>query len=368
MSYSLQTLAAPAAANNAKQDATPERIHGLASTLTTRLDTALKEIQAINLQTKLLSFNAQIEAARAGIVGASFNVVASEMIRLSSTTTAVSDRLRDEMLGPIRSLQDISAALAESVMRVRGTRLSELAAMNVDLIDRNLYERSCDVRWWATDISIVQAATSCRHEDCAATSERMRVILGAYTVYADIVLCDLEGRVIANGHPEKHHFTRNMANSEWFKSALRTGSGEEFGFQGAHRMEEVPGTHVLVYSCTVREGGDQHAAPIGVLGVIFRWDALGQTVVNNTPIAADEKALTRCVVLDANGLVLADTLGRITQETLSFHELAGFMKNGSKAFAMVTLSGKRYLAAYAHSQGFETYSTGWHSLILQHIG
>lgn len=359
------TTAKPA---SAAPEASPERIHELASTLSTRLDAALREIQAINLQTKLLSFNAQIEAARAGEIGASFNVVASEMIRLSTTTTAVSDRLRSEMVTPIRSLQDISAALAKSVLTVRGTRLSELAAVNIDLIDRNLYERSCDVRWWATDISIVQAATTRERADCTATSERMRVILGAYTVYADIVLCDLEGRVLANGHPDKHHFSHNLAHTEWFKSALRTRSGEEFGFQGAHRMEEIPGHHVLVYSCTVREGGDQKGAVIGVLGVVFKWDELGQTVVRNTPIARDEKDSTRCVILDSQGLVIADTLGRILGETLSFHELHRFMQEGGKAFCEVTIAGVRHLAAYAHSQGFETYACGWHSLILQSCG
>ncbi len=347
--------------------ASPERIHELASTLSSRLDAALREIQAINMQTKLLSFNAQIEAARAGIVGASFNVVASEMIRLSTTTTAVSDRLRREMLDPIHSLEEISALLAESVMQVRGTRLSELAAVNIDLVDRNLYERSCDVRWWATDISIVRAATTRDEADCTFAAERMRVILGAYTVYADIVLCDLEGRVLANGHPDKHRFTKNQAHTEWFRSALRTASGEEFGFQGAHRMEEVPGHHVLVYSCTVREGGEQHAQVIGILGVLFKWDALGQTVVNNTPIAKDEKTLTRCLVVDDSGSVLADTQGRIRQETLSFGELHAFMKEGAKAFRVISFGGKRHLAAYAKSQGFETYATGWHSVILQEL-
>jgi hypothetical protein len=63
MSYLAQYAEAPKAA--ASQDASPERIHELARTLTTRLDTALKEIQAINMQTKLLSFNAQIEARQA---------------------------------------------------------------------------------------------------------------------------------------------------------------------------------------------------------------------------------------------------------------------------------------------------------------
>ncbi len=365
MSYLAQYAEAPKAA--ASQDASPERIHELARTLTTRLDTALKEIQAINMQTKLLSFNAQIEAAKAGMVGASFNVVASEMIRLSTTTTSVSGRLRDEMLGPIRSLQDISASLAESAMRIRGTRLSELAAVNIDLIDRNLYERSCDVRWWATDISVVQAASSDRTSDYRNASERMRVILGAYTVYADIVLCDLEGRVLANGFPEKHRFTRNLGHTEWFRAAMNTASGEEYGFQGVHRMEEIPGHHVLVYSCTVREGGDQNGAVIGVLGILFKWDSLGQTVVQNTPISQEEKSSTRCLVIDSQGLVLADTSGRIIQDKLTFPELSRFIQAGVKAFCRVSLNGKSYLAAYAKSRGFETYSTGWHSVVLQEL-
>ena len=350
-----------------KEEASPERIHELASTLSTRLDTALKEIQTINLQTKLLSFNAQIEAARAGMIGASFNVVASEMIRLSTTTTTVSDRLRGEMVEPIRSLQKISGALSHALMDSHGTRLSELAAVNIDLVDRNLYERSCDVRWWATDISIVRAATTGRPEDCRTASDRMRVILGAYTVYADIVLCDLDGKVLANGHPETHRFSRNVGHTEWFRSALRTSSGEEFGFQGAHKLPEVPETYSLVYSCTVRDDGDQHGRVIGVLGVIFKWDSLGQTVVDNTPIAKELRSSTRCMILDPKGLVLADTSGRIVEETLSFEKLHEFMQGGVKAYAPVEIHGRRYLLAYAKSQGFETYATDWHSIIMQEL-
>ena len=36
-----------------------------------------------------------------------------------------------------------------------GDRLIEIAG--VEIIDRNLYERSCDVRWWATDSAVVDA-------------------------------------------------------------------------------------------------------------------------------------------------------------------------------------------------------------------
>ena len=42
-----------------------------------------------------------------------------------------------------------------NVVRSRGERMVDLALNAVELIDRNLYERTCDVRWWATDSAVV---------------------------------------------------------------------------------------------------------------------------------------------------------------------------------------------------------------------
>ncbi|MFK5283867.1 hypothetical protein ACI3PL_30250, partial [Lacticaseibacillus paracasei] len=67
---------------------------------------------------------------------------------------------------------------------------------------RNLYERTCDVRWWATDSAIVNALHELDGPTAAYASQRLRVILNAYTVYHDLVICDREGKVIANGRPD----------------------------------------------------------------------------------------------------------------------------------------------------------------------
>jgi hypothetical protein len=82
---------------------------------------------------------------------------------------------------------------------VRRTRLSELALSNIDLIDRNIYERSCDVRWWATDAAIVDCATTPSPERAAHAAARLGVILDAYTVYLDLWLCSPDGIVLAHG-------------------------------------------------------------------------------------------------------------------------------------------------------------------------
>ena len=340
-----------------------QRVETLSTQMSRRMDNSIKEITSIIIQTRILSLNAQIEAALAGNHGRAFAVVASEMRELSEKTSQEASKLKEESLS---DGEQITRSLATLGNDIRGTRLSDLAMTNIDIIDRNLYERSCDVRWWATDNSVVNALSAGTAASYDYASKRLGVILDAYTVYYDIVLCDLKGNVVANGRPSKYNSIRSRhANSEWFKSALATRNGSEFGFQSLHRNESLAnGSLILVYSCTVREKGEANGKVLGVLGIIFNWESLAQTIVNNTPISADEKEFTRICIVDKDATILADTSNRMLSETLQIpgrQELFR-MKKGQ---ICRTISGCKYLIAHAFSPGYETYSTGFHSVIIQ---
>ena len=351
----------------ANQDVTGglRQIGGLAQSVAAHFRQAVREIERINLQTKILSLNAQIEAARAGTVGNAFGVVASEMVNLSGQTAGVANTLSTETQGNIASLNALITGLGRDI---RGTRLSDLAMMNIDVIDRNLYERSCDVRWWATDSSVVDALA----RDDAATRnhacKRLGVILDSYTVYFDIVLCDLSGKVVASGRREKYHsIGSNQRNTEWFQSATKTAEGTQFGFQNVHQSSTLAGgQHILVYSCGVREAGQAQGKLIGVIGIIFNWEALGQTIVKNTLISDAEKSRTRVCIVDGQGHMLADSAGQISRETLELPQQAELFA-AKKNHLVVPYKGESTLIAHAFSPGFETYATGWHSLIIQKL-
>ena len=327
------------------------------------MNQSLKEIGSINTQVRILSVNAQIEAARAGEAGRSFGVVATSMRELSGRTASVADDLATGMQTDIGELSHISERLSHDV---RGQRLTDLALTNIDLIDRNLYERTCDVRWWATDASIVQA---CEKSDEPGSmeyaSQRMGVILDAYTVYYDLVLCSLDGQVLANGRPQTYRSRgKSAASQEWFKSATRTSSGDEYGFQGVHPSDLVDGNRILAYSCGVREGGAANGRLIGVLGVLFNWDALAQTIVNNTPLSDAERPLSRVLIINGQGSVLADTENRMLIDTIDFDGLTTLLDQ-KKGFTGAHVRGAPSIVAHAFSPGYETYATGWHSLIIQ---
>ena len=364
------TTAPSAKSADASASSTPQR-HRIANSvqdiaryvrdLSGMLDSAISEINDINSNTRLLALNARIEAARAGAAGAAFSVVAGEVQTLSEKTSGVAKELATKTH---QSIGELTQVIGTSVL---GTRLSDIALTNIDLIDRNLYERSCDVRWWATDSSVVEALTAGTIEAQRFASHRLGVILNAYTVYFDLVLADLDGNVVSNGRPEQFSSIGQRVNDqEWFRAALNTKCGDEFGFQSAHRSPLVNNKPVLIYSCGVRKAGQANGPLIGVLGIIFNWEGLAQTIVKNVPLAPAEKEMARACIVDERGLVLGDSRENHLNESIEKQILDGVLAE-RKGFFVTNYQGKECCVGHAKAPGFETYSTGWYSLVIQPV-
>jgi hypothetical protein len=328
-----------------------------------KLNTAIDKVDDINHKTHVLSVNASIEAARAGTYGRPFGIVASNMSELSEETSKITEKMRSDTKEILR----VGGLIKTQSKDFRGNRLSDLALVNVDLIDRNLYERTADVRWWATDGNVVDALTKKTSEAYDFTSKRLGVILQAYTVYNDLVLVDTSGNIVANGNPQKFSSVNtNVSDSPWFTSAMRTKNGSEFGFQTVHKSPLVNNNLALVYSCAVRENGDSKGNVIGVLGVIFKWESLAQTIIQHTPIDEEEKKHTRICIVDDTGLILADSENKMLKDTFQFDKKTSLFAE-KKNYLFSDYGGVECCIAHALSPGFEGYSTGWHSLIIQKI-
>jgi hypothetical protein len=193
----------------------------------------------------------------------------------------------------------------------------------------------------------------------------MGQILESYTVYFDLVLAGTDGRILANGQPQQYASAGSDVSAQaWFEDAMRTRSGEQFGFQGVHASTLADGERVLVYACTVRDGGRVDGRVLGVLGIVFRWDALAQTVVQRTPLSEQEWGRSRVCIVDPHGQVLADSAGRMLQERIDFAGREALFKQPRGA-VLSDFNGRPHCIAHAASPGYETYRTGWHSLILQ---
>jgi hypothetical protein len=345
-----------------KQDdgaASPETIIALAREVAEVSAKRTGAIGDITRRTKILALNAKIEAARAGSHGAGFGVVAAEVQSISSEIDEAAVRMRDEIVGSANRLHRLGQDLVGSM---RGQRLADLALNMIDIIDRNLYERSCDVRWWATDSAMVQAleAPSAASADYAA--QRLGIILKSYTVYLDIWVADANGRIIANGRPGSYRVQgQSVADEPWFRDAMATRNGGEFAVADVNRNTRLGGKPVATYATAIRAGGTDNGRPLGVLGVFFDWEPQAGTVVNGVRLTGEERqnSRTKCLIIDSNFRVLAAS----DQQYLEMGRFA--LKTDGKDMGYYQMEDGT-MVAFALTPGYETYKgLGWYGMIVQ---
>lgn len=346
-------------ANHGDGAASPETIIALAREVAEVSAQRTGAIGDITRRTKILALNAKIEAARAGSHGAGFGVVAAEVQSISSEIDEAASRMRDEIVGSANRLHRLGQDLVGSM---RGQRLADLALNMIDIIDRNLYERSCDVRWWATDSALVQALEAPSAQNSDHASQRLGVILKSYTVYLDIWVADANGRIVANGRPGSYRVCgQSVADEPWFRDAMATRNGGEFAVADVNRNPDLGNKPVATYATAIRGGGADNGKPLGVLGIFFDWEPQAGAVVNGVRLTEEERqnSRTKCLIVDSNFRVIASS-------DRHYLEMGRFaLKTGGKDMGYYQMEDGT-MVAFALTPGYETYKgLGWYGMIVQ---
>ena len=112
---------------------------------------------------------------------------AHSLLPMMAATRQGFQRLEKELVASLVH-QKVANVLAEV-----GTKAQHV----IDIIVRNLYERTADVGFLATDRELCEYVAGLR-DDRAAAVERLRAYRDKYTVYDDIVLLDPQGGVVAH--------------------------------------------------------------------------------------------------------------------------------------------------------------------------
>ena len=337
----------------------PVRIVELSKHVGRIADAKISGIEYINRETKFLALNALIEAARAGEAGRGFAIVANQVKRIAEEITGISGELTTELGGSISELVSLGGEMVDRLQFHQGQRLADLSLNMIDIVDRNLYERSCDVRWWATDDSIVNALEREDSGHAAHASRRLGVILDSYTVYLDLWVIDARGRIVANGRPGSYPGVvgRSVGSLPWFRDAMATESGQEFVVGDVRVSNLLKGSQVATYATAIRRGGKANGEPLGVLGIFFDWAAQASAVVENVRFTDDERPYARAMLLDAHYKIIASSDGKgMLEETYPLK--TNDLKQGHY------LNDDGHLIAFAKTPGYETYrGLGWFGAI-----
>lgn len=163
-----------------------------------------------------------------------------------------------------RSIANLHETVVSAILQ--DSRL--MASLAIDIMDRNLYERANDCRWWALTSAFRDKLAKPELDD--ADRQELAGILdyinGLYTVYSNLILFDLQGRVVAVSRPGETE-AGGTVSEEWVRRVLAQGDSQGYAVSSFGATSLYGQRHTYIYGAAVRNPED--SAVVGGVGIVF---------------------------------------------------------------------------------------------------
>jgi hypothetical protein len=252
-----------------------------------------------------------------------------------------------------RSLtEQLLGTLGLETLKKTTQTLSGQAQVAVDIVIRNLFERTADIGFLATDEDIRKfLRPSATGEPKTAQEvqnlrERFLEYVAKYSVYENIVLLDPQGNVLCS---MKEDLTTTRSSDPMIQEAQTTDKVylESFAKSDLNPSDKK----TLLYGFRVTESNEKSSQVLGVLCLIFRFKDELEMVFKNLVDPNEWGVLT---LLDASGRVIASS----DESQIPLESKVPFEAN--KEFHVGKFGGRLYLSKTCPTKGYQGYTgLGW---------
>lgn len=250
-----------------------------------------------------------------------------------------------------QSIQGLYQTVLASSLQAAGFT----AQLLVDMLDRSLYERANDCRWWALAGQLRQALAAGESPQRAATiSALLATINGLYTVYSRLVVYDRSGCILAATGSQDVVGSRIAGDTLGAVCGLRSEMdhyAEPFGPSPLY-----DGRPTFVYHAAIRHP-EREASVVGGIGIVFD-SAVELRNMLDSGVAG--RAAMHAFLVGPDGRILCGTdpawpAGELLP--LERALLGQAMQQGA-ASRIVTHDGQYCVAACARAEGYREFRAG----------
>lgn len=159
------------------------------------------------------------------------------------------------------------ADLYQTVVAVMLENSRFFASLAVDIMDRNLYERANDCRWWALTATFQRLLSQPElgMQEMHAITKVLAYINQAYTVYSNLVVFDRHGRIVAVSNPTYERLTGETITADWAKAALQLRRSQDYVVSDFEPTPLYDNQPTYIYAAAIRH----QEQTVGGIGIVF---------------------------------------------------------------------------------------------------
>lgn len=251
----------------------------------------------------------------------------------------------------IRSVADLFSTVISTSLIDAGF----LASLCIDIMDRNLYERANDCRWWVLNSTFrsILAQGSITDKDQAKLTKILAYIHSLYTVYSNLFLYDKTGRILAVSNPEYRADVGTTLSSTYVHNTLSNAKPEKYFVSPFEETPLYDGKHTYIYSASVTDISNPSRV-VGGIGIVFDSEFEFQAMLGD---ALKLKKDTFAVFTDRKGMVISSTGEQTVGGALKLPEALFGVKNGEVRNEILVYNGSYYAVGCACSASYREYKS-----------
>lgn len=178
------------------------------------------------------------------------------------------------------------------------------AMLAIDLMDRNLYERANDCRWWAlTEAYETALLPDATEEDIAKAKATLQHTNSLYTVYSDILLISAEGKVIANSADQNR--AGEEINAPWLKEALNLRNQNEYAVSEHEPSSLYGGKPTYIYCAAIYDDRHNPTSTKGAIAVVFDGEPQFEAILHES--RSGDRQCHAYIVDEKNNVISSNT-------------------------------------------------------------
>lgn len=232
------------------------------------------------------------------------------------------------------------------------------SSLAIDIMDRNLYERANDCRWWALTTTFRECLS--KPSVSEADREKMNSILAyinnLYTVYSTMFVYDRDGTIVAVSNPADSGFIGKKVGYSWALETLDLKTTQEYVVSAFESSPYYDNRSTYVYNACIRNFNEGN---VGGIGIVFDAESQFEAMLQDTLPKDENHAVPEgmfALFVDRNGRVVSSTTPSINVgETLQLPVSILELSPGQNDAQIVPFEGIYYALGATCSNGYREY-------------